>query len=85
MKFVHTRVKTLDSYKHPGQPVRFVAGDEPIEVDQVLDHWNEAYVDPSFFPCEYYKVSDSSGKIYLLRYSTLFKSWWLKEISGEEK
>jgi hypothetical protein len=85
MKFVHTRVKTLDSYKHPGQPIRFEVGVEHIEVDQVLDHWNEAYVDPSFFPCEYYKVADSNGKVYLLRYSTLFKSWWLKEDPGEEQ
>jgi hypothetical protein len=85
MRFSHTRVKTLDSYKHPGEPRRFEFNELSLDVEQVLEHWNEAYVDPSFFPSEYYKVAASDRKIYLLRYSTLFKSWWVKEYSGEKE
>lgn len=85
MKFAHSRVKTLDSYKHPGEPTSFEVEGKDIGVNQILDHWNEAYTDPSFFPSEYYKVSASDGKVYLLRYSTLFRSWWVKEFSGEKE
>jgi hypothetical protein len=82
MKFQHTRVKTFDSHHHPGQPVWFELGESGLEIEVILDHWNEAYQDPSFFPDEYFKVRASNDKIYLLRYSTLFKSWWVKEFEG---
>jgi len=82
MRFQHTRVKTFDSHRHPGQPVWFELRGTGLEIEVILDHWNEAYQDPSFFPDEYYKVRASDDKIYLLRYSMLFKSWWVKEFEG---
>ena len=78
MKFRHTRVKTVDSSRHPGQPVWFEFEGKGLEIEAVLEHWSEAYRDPSFFPEEYYKVEASDKNVYLLRYSTLFKSWWVK-------
>ena len=82
MKFRHTRVKTFDSSRHPGQPVWFEINEKGLEIETILDHWNEAYQDPSFFPDEYFKVQASDNHVYLLRYSTLFKSWWVKEYEG---
>ncbi|HPS94280.1 MAG: hypothetical protein ABFD70_04825 [Syntrophaceae bacterium] len=83
MRFRPTRVKTLDSHKHPGEPTWFEIEGGGLDVELVVEHWNEAYVDPSFFPSEYYKVEASNRKIYLLKYSTLFKSWWVKEFREE--
>lgn len=80
--FRHTRVKTFDSSRHPGQPVWFEFEGKGLEVEAVLDRWSEAYRDPSFFPDEYYKVEASDTRIYLLRYSILFKSWWVREYEG---
>ncbi|HVN72059.1 MAG TPA: hypothetical protein VMU10_08565 [Desulfomonilia bacterium] len=82
MKFRHTRVKTFDSGRHPGQPVWFEINEEGLEIEVILDHWNEAYQDPSFFPDEYFKVQASDRHVYLLKYSTLFKSWWVMEYEG---
>lgn len=76
MKFSHARVKTVDSHISPGQPVWFEIDGNGHEIEEVLDHWSEAYRDPSFFPDEYYKVRSGDAKVYLLRYSHLFKSWW---------
>ena len=82
MKFQHAKVKTFDSHKHPGRPVSFDITGVELEIDDILDHWSEAYQDPSFFPDEYYKIKASDGHVYILKYSTLFKSWWVKEFEG---
>ncbi|HOS97615.1 MAG TPA: hypothetical protein PLR71_08530 [Deltaproteobacteria bacterium] len=79
MRFSPSRVKTFDSHKSPGQPVWFECRGRGLEIDEVLEHWSEAYRDPSFFPDEYYKVRAEDTKVYLLRYSHLFKSWWVME------
>ncbi|MDT8274056.1 MAG: hypothetical protein RRA35_12770 [Desulfomonilia bacterium] len=47
-------------------------------VEEILDHWKEAYQNSSFYPQEYYKVQASDRQLYILRYSTLFRSWWAK-------
>ena len=78
MRFRHTRVKTFDSSRHPGQPVWFEFEGRGLEIEAVLERWSEAYQDPSYFPDEYYKVEASDRNVYLLRYSTLFKSWWVR-------
>ena len=82
MKFRPTRVKTFDCHKHPGRPVSFDMNGTGLEIEEIMEHWNEAYQDPSFFPDEYYKVKVSQGNVYILKYSTLFKSWWVKEFEG---
>jgi hypothetical protein len=50
MRFRHTRVKTFDSSRHPGQPVWFEFEGRGLEIEAVLERWSEAYQDPSFFP-----------------------------------
>ena len=82
MKFRHANVKTFDSHKHPGRPVSFFLMDAELEVDEIIDHWSEAYQDPSFFPDEYFRIKASDGRVYILKYSTLFKSWWITEFEG---
>lgn len=82
MKFRHAKVKTFDSHRHPGRPVSFSVTEDELEVDEIIDRWSEAYQDPNFFPDDFYKVKASDGKVYILKYSTLFKSWWVKEFEG---
>ncbi len=82
MKFHPARVKTFDCHKHPGRPVSFDMSGTGIEIEEILEHWSEAYQDPSFFPDEYYKIKASDGHVYILKYSILFKSWWVKEFEG---
>ena len=79
MKFRHARVKTFDSHAYPGRPQRFEIDGNNLEIETVVEHWREAYQDPSFYPQEYYRVLTSDKKLYVLRYSMLFKSWWVSE------
>lgn len=80
MKFRHAKVKTLDSHSYPGLPLWVEIDGEGLDIEFVVEHWREAYKDPSFYPQEYYKVQASNKKVYVLRYSTLFKSWWASDI-----
>jgi hypothetical protein len=79
MKFRHAKVKTLDSHAYPGRPCWVEIDGNGQEIESVMEHWREAYVDPSFYPQEYYKVLTANNKVYVLRYSTLFGSWWISE------
>ncbi len=79
MRFMPTRVSTLDAHKSPGRPTRFLVGDVMLDVTGVRRHWYVAYTDPSFHPDEYFSVVASDEKVYVLRYSTLFSSWWVRE------
>lgn len=82
MNFRSARVRTADSYSSPGRPKWMEVDGEAEGIEEVLANWREAYEDPTFYPEEYYKVRAFSRKIYILRYSTLFDSWWVKD-SGE--
>jgi len=53
-----------------------------LEITAILQNWQEAYEDPAFYPEEYYKVQTTDNRIYLLRYSVCFKSWWVREYKG---
>ena len=79
MKFRHAKVKTLDSHAYPGLPFWVEIDGNGREIESVVEHWREAYVDSSFYPQEYFKVCASDKKVYVLRYSTLFGSWWISE------
>ncbi len=79
MRFKHAKVRTLDGHAYPGRPVRIEIDGEDVAVDTIVEHWKEAYVDSSFYPQEYYRVQASDRRSYVLRYSTLFKSWWISE------
>lgn len=79
MKFRHAKVKTIDSHAYPGRPRWVEIDGSRVGVESVVEHWKEAYVDPSFFPQEYFRVIASDNKHYVLKYSTLFKSWWVCE------
>ncbi|MBN2297825.1 MAG: hypothetical protein JXM72_04500 [Deltaproteobacteria bacterium] len=80
MKYSHAKVKTLDTCNYPGRPVRVEIDGKGMDIESVVDHWHEAYNDPSFYPQEYFKVITSDKKIYILRYCTLFESWWGSEL-----
>ncbi|HOO38151.1 MAG TPA: hypothetical protein PLU81_13215 [Deltaproteobacteria bacterium] len=84
MKFRHAKVKTLDSHTYPGRPCWVEIDGNGQDIEAVVDHWREAYIDASFYPQEYFKVLTADRNVYVLRYSTLFKSWWISE-SGEKE
>ncbi len=84
MRFIHAEVRTRDGHRHPGEPAAFVSAGDALRVEDVIEHWCQASVDPSFFPEEYFRVRASDRRVYLLRYSHLFGSWWIRHADGGE-
>ncbi len=78
MTFTFTKVKTRDSYRVPGIP-RFVELEgKLIKVVEVERRWHEAYLDSSWYPMEYFRIRTEDNRRFVLRYSTLFKSWGIR-------
>ncbi|HOJ13269.1 MAG TPA: hypothetical protein PLS81_12695 [Deltaproteobacteria bacterium] len=82
MRFSPAQVETMDGARRPGRPLRFTFEGGSVEVRAVRAHWYEAYTDPSFHPDEYFMVESTHETVYLLRYSTLFSSWWVRREGG---
>jgi len=82
MSYSHTRVRTKDTHNYPGSPLSLEIEGEVVDVEQIMERWTEAYQDPSFYPSQYFKIRALNKKMYILRYSMLFKSWWVKEYSA---
>ena len=79
MRFRSARVRTADSYTSPGKPRWLELDGEYIDIEDVLTHWRQAYSDPTFYPEDFYMVRSIDKRTYILRYCSLFDSWWVKE------
>ncbi|MEA2101463.1 MAG: 1-(5-phosphoribosyl)-5-[(5-phosphoribosylamino)methylideneamino]imidazole-4-carboxamide isomerase [Thermodesulfobacteriota bacterium] len=84
MKYLSARVKTRDSFRHPGDPICFEYNGETHEVRAIMEHWKEARVDPSMYHEEFYRIEAQNRQYYILRYSVLFDSWWIRETKREK-
>ncbi|MEA3223979.1 MAG: hypothetical protein U9P49_12565 [Thermodesulfobacteriota bacterium] len=79
MKFEHVKVKTRDEGMSPGRPRYIVIDGKIVEIADIEHQWREAYRDSSWYPMEYFRVRTRDDKRYILRYSTLFKSWGITQ------
>lgn len=58
-------------------PLRFVLGDNKMEVAEVIDHWpGEDH--------EYWKLRTTDGDLYLLRHDLASDRWWLVMYSSRD-
>lgn len=79
MTYRPARVQTRDTIRYPGEPKTFEDDTGRHEITEILERWSEAATDPSFHPSEYFRVLDTDGRCHVLRYHTLFDSWWIRE------
>ena len=68
---VTVRVECYAGRKGDERPVRFHLGDQPYEVDEILDQW----YGPS---ATFFKVQGSDGNLYVLRRSEPQGEWSLE-------
>ncbi|MCD6570357.1 MAG: hypothetical protein J7L53_06615 [Deltaproteobacteria bacterium] len=84
MKFEHVKVKTRDEGISPGRPRYIDIDGKIVEIADVEHQWREAYLDPSWYPMEYFRIKTCENKRYILRYSILFKSWGIKQYKEKD-
>jgi hypothetical protein len=48
------------------------------EIQEIVDRWYEGGIDPTRPEVSYFKVKTFEGRIFILRYLSLFDSWSIK-------
>jgi hypothetical protein len=75
MDFARIRVECYSGYKANERPVAFVWEGRRWEVAEILDRWCEGGRTPDRPSVDYFKIKTSEGRVFLLRYLSLFDSW----------
>ncbi len=69
------QVECYSGYQANERPKAFTFRGRRLEILDVVDRWYEGGVDPQRPQIDYFKVKAGDGKIYLLRYQSLFDAW----------
>ncbi|OPY81081.1 MAG: hypothetical protein A4E65_01250 [Syntrophorhabdus sp. PtaU1.Bin153] len=75
MRWDHVSVECYSGYKANERPVAFTFHGRRWKVAEIIDRWYEGGVEPGRPEANYFKVRTYEGKLFLLRYLSLFDSW----------
>lgn len=78
MTYEAIQVECYSGYRVNERPTAFTFRDRRREVREIVDRWYEGSTDPSRPEISYFKVRTTDGRIFLLRYLSLFDSWSVK-------
>ena len=68
-------VECYSGHRADERPVAFTLRDRRFEVEQIVDRWYEGGLEPGRPELRYFKVRTTEGRLFLLRYNTLFDAW----------
>ena len=83
MFLVPIPVESHSGYKEAEEPRAFVWLGNRVEVREILDRWYEGSADPRQPPRDYFKVSGSDDREYLLSHDRQRDQWYLVESLGQ--
>jgi hypothetical protein len=75
MPFERVHVECYSGYKANERPKAFTVGGCRREVAEILDRWCEGGIEPGRPAVDYFKVRTAGGRVFLLRYVSLFDAW----------
>ena len=75
MPYEKVKVECYSGYRANERPVAFTFEDRRWEIIDVIDRWFEGVVQPGRPVLDYFKVKTSEGRVFLLRYNSLFDAW----------
>jgi hypothetical protein len=75
MPYEKVKVECYSGYRANERPVAFTFEDRRWEIIDVIDRWFEGGVQPRRPVLDYFKVKTSEGRVFLLRYNSLFDAW----------
>jgi len=75
MPYEKLNVECYSGYRASERPVAFIFEDRGWEIIDVIDRWFEGGVQPGRPVLDYFKVKTSEGRVFLLRYNSLFDAW----------
>jgi len=75
MHYERIQVECYSGYKINERPVAFTYQGHRWEIQEIVDRWYEGDIDPTRLEISYFKVTTTEGRIFILRYLSLFDSW----------
>ncbi len=78
MAYEAIQVECYSGYRVNERPAAFTFRERRQEVLEIVDRWYEGSIDASRPEISYFKVRTTEGRIYLLRYLSLFDSWSMR-------
>jgi hypothetical protein len=75
MAYEAIQVECYSGYRVNEHPIAFTFWERRWEVREIVDRWYEGSIDASRPEISYFKVRTTEGRIFLLRYLSLFDSW----------
>jgi hypothetical protein len=75
MQFERIEVSTYSGFKADERPVSFIWRAQTYRIREIIDRWYEKGLktdDPSL---SYFKVRADNGRMYLIRYNSIFDGW----------
>lgn len=80
MDYERIQVECYSGHKINERPISFIYRGNRWEIKEIIDRWYEGGIDPTRPEVNYFKVKTTTGKIFVLRYLSLFDSWSIKPL-----
>lgn len=74
---VQITVECYSGYKADEYPKSFYWNNIRFEIDKILDRWYQGGLNPDYPVANYFKVSTSDKKIYILKHEARNDAWYL--------
>lgn len=78
MNYDKIQVECYSGDKINESPKAFIHRGHRWEVQEIADRWYEGDIDSTGPETSYFKVKTVEGRIFILRYLSLFDSWSIK-------
>jgi len=75
MPYEKVEVECYSGHRVNERPVAFMFENRRWEIVDVTDRWLEGGVQPGRPALDYFRVKTSEGRVFLLRYNSLFDAW----------
>lgn len=85
MPFERVFVEWYGGEKASECPMAFILNKQRRIVAGIIDRWHEGGLQPGRPRVDYFKVKTVEGKVFFLRYVSLFDAWsiWVEESEGQ--
>ena len=78
MPYKRIEVECYSGYRANERPVAFTFQDRRWQVEEIIDRWYEGEVQSDEPALDYFKVRTVEGRVFLLRYNSLFDAWSIR-------
>lgn len=76
--YMRVEVECYSGYRANERPEAFTFENRRWQVEEIIDRWYEGGLRSDQPALDYFKVRTTEGRIFLLRYNSLFDAWSIR-------